>query len=75
MIESVTISGYWIVLLAVYFAIVALCNLGRILSPNAHIKRVIKGKSKLHDNYVRFWGYIGLVISIYIVTYLLGWIS
>lgn len=75
MIDQLVISGIWLWIVLGFFMLEGLCQLFRVLNPNSYTKSIVAGKAKLHDNFTRFCGVLGVVFTLYVVFYILGYIS
>lgn len=75
MIDQLVISGVWLWIVLGFFMLEGLCQLLRILNPNYYVKSVMAGKTKLHDNWTRFFGVLSFVFVVGVIAYILGYIS
>ncbi len=70
MIESLVISGNFLVAFTIWFGMICLFGLTRILIPNHKEKQIALGKAKpSNDNVTRFFGAIWFALSTYILLH------
>lgn len=75
MIESIVISGNWIYFVLAIAILYGITHLDNIFRPNRVSKKILAGKYKPNDNTTRFAGTVGVIIAVYVISSILGWIS
>jgi len=75
LIESITLTGFWIYAIVIYFTLDLIYQFARVLAPNNRIKRIIRTNKMPSDNADRFGGTIGVIIAVAVLAYVIGVIT